>query len=82
MKQKSFRRPGAAIAAATILTLGLASCAPSSEPNEPAEPAGEAAIDAALEEGGELLVWGWEGTIEAVVDGFREEYPRNVDMSW
>ncbi|AWB85375.1 ABC transporter substrate-binding protein [Mycetocola zhujimingii] len=78
MKQKFFRRRGA-IAAAVVMTLTLASCAPSPDTGGTAEEADESAVDAALEEGGELLVWGWDPTLEPVVEAFRADYP-NVDI--
>lgn len=78
MKQKSLGRRSAA-AAAVIFTLALASCAPSPSTGGSAEEVDESAVDAALEEGGDLLVWGWDPTLEPVVEAFSEDYP-NVDV--
>lgn len=38
-------------------------------------------VQAALEEGGDLLVWAWEPTLEAVVEDFEAEYPNvNIEL--
>ena len=75
------RRAAAAFAAASALALTLTACG--TESPEGGDAAAEAVspeeIDAALEEGGDLLVWAWEPTLEQVVTDFEAEYP-NVDV--
>ncbi|WP_125773311.1 ABC transporter substrate-binding protein [Antribacter gilvus] len=71
------RRAASAAAALGALALALTACG---GPADDGAAAGDPAdVDAALEEGGELLLWAWDPTLEDVVAGFEEEYP-NVDI--
>ncbi|GGM38202.1 sugar ABC transporter substrate-binding protein [Promicromonospora citrea] len=69
-----------ALAAAGVATAALAGCGGGPESGLTAA-AGVSPEDvtAALEEGGELLVWAWEPTLEQVVEDFEAAYP-NVDV--
>ncbi len=73
------------VAAATTLVLGISLAACSSE--SPADNAGggnaaegEAALEKALEEGGELTYWSWTPSGQDQVDAFMKEYP-NVKVN-
>lgn len=56
-----------------VLSVMATSC---SAPGEPADNADPQAVDAALEEGGELTLWTWEPTMKTVVKEFQEKYPQ------
>lgn len=56
----------------TALTLTLAACGEEEAP-DPADASADRT--AALEEGGELLIWAWEPTLEGVVEQFAADYP-------
>jgi len=72
------RRIAGAVAATSALALSLAAC--SSDGNAQEGEGGSADdVAAALEEGGELLVWAWDPTFEAAVAAFEDDYP-NVDV--
>lgn len=73
------RRTAAAIGALGALGLVLSACSGGST-----DGSGEAAgspddVAAALEEGGSLLVWGWDPTLQDVAAAFMEEHP-NVEV--
>lgn len=68
-----------ALAAASALALTLTACGSGSDGDAGAEAMSASDISAALEEGGELLVWAWEPTLDKVVEDFEAEYP-NVDV--
>ncbi|WP_149205361.1 ABC transporter substrate-binding protein [Actinotalea subterranea] len=68
------------VALAGAATLALAAC--SSGADEADDGGGDAAAGdtaSVLEEGGDLLVWAWEPTLEQVVEDFEAEHP-NVDV--
>ncbi|WP_298461147.1 sugar ABC transporter substrate-binding protein [uncultured Cellulomonas sp.] len=65
---------GTALAGA--LALALTACGSSGD-NAAAPAPGDA--ESVLEAGGEITVWAWEPTLEAVVEDFEAEYP-NVDV--
>ncbi|MDT0446535.1 ABC transporter substrate-binding protein [Streptomyces johnsoniae] len=74
----TFRRPlvrGAA--AACALALGLTACGSSDD--DAGEESSPDAVQAALEEGGEITVWGWDPTLEQVVADFEAAHP-NVEV--
>lgn len=60
------------IALLAVASLGLAACG--GEAGNGSEGSADD-VAAALEEGGKLTVWSWEGTLEQVVEDFNEEYP-------
>ncbi|MFD2792749.1 ABC transporter substrate-binding protein [Promicromonospora vindobonensis] len=68
-----------ALAAASALALTLTACGSGSDGGDAAEAMSPEDISAALEEGGDLLVWAWEPTLDKVVEDFEAEYP-NVDV--
>ncbi|GAA4700862.1 multiple sugar transport system substrate-binding protein [Promicromonospora umidemergens] len=68
-----------ALAAASALALTLTACGSGSDGGAAAEAMSPEDISAALEEGGDLLVWAWEPTLDKVVEDFEAEYP-NVDV--
>ncbi|GAB2472955.1 sugar ABC transporter substrate-binding protein [Promicromonospora xylanilytica] len=68
-----------ALAAASALALALTACGSGSDGDAGGEAMSPEDITAALEEGGELLVWAWEPTLDKVVEDFEAEYP-NVDV--
>ncbi|MFI6424499.1 ABC transporter substrate-binding protein [Promicromonospora sp. NPDC050880] len=68
-----------AFAAAGALALALTACGSGSDGGDAAETVSPEDISAALEEGGDLLVWAWEPTLDKVVEDFEAEYP-NVDV--
>src|SRR5690606_21882235 len=68
-----------AVAAAGALALALTACGSGSDDPGTAQEVSPQDVAAALEEGGELLVWAWEPTLEQVVEDFEAEYP-NVDV--
>ena len=68
-----------ALAAASALALTLTACGSGSDGGSTAEDVSPDDIAAALEEGGDLLVWAWEPTLDKVVEDFETEYP-NVDV--
>jgi len=82
MSQTIKRRTVLSTALLTSAALVLSACGSSSDTGDSdsgaAAPDESAAADA-LEEGGEITVWAWEPTLEAVVDDFVAEYP-NVDV--
>ncbi|MCP2267246.1 ABC transporter substrate-binding protein [Promicromonospora thailandica] len=74
------RRTLAALAATGVAATALAGCGASPGENlAAAADVSPEAVTAALEEGGDLLVWAWEPTLEQVVTSFEAEYP-NVDV--
>jgi len=79
---RSIRRiTRAGIAAAAVAGLGftLTACGNDAPQNEVV--VSEDAVQAALDQGGDLLVWAWEPTLQATVDAFRAEYPQvNVQL--
>ncbi|GGM16365.1 ABC transporter substrate-binding protein [Promicromonospora citrea] len=68
-----------AVAAAGALALALTACGSGSDDPGTAQEVSPQDVAAALEEGGELLVWAWEPTLDQVVEDFEAEYP-NVDV--
>lgn len=73
-------RAAGVLAAASALALTLTACGSGSDGGDAAAEAVSAEdIAAALEEGGDLLVWAWEPTLDQVVEDFEAEYP-NVDV--
>ncbi len=68
-----------AVATASVFALGLtlAGCASGGSTDDAG--ASEDALEAALEEGGELTYWSWTPSAEAQVAAFEEAYP-NVDV--
>ncbi|MEU4163394.1 sugar ABC transporter substrate-binding protein [Actinoplanes sp. NPDC026670] len=65
-------------AAATAAMLAIAACSSGSDggaTDTPAASGTEADVAAALEKGGSLTVWAWDGTIKDVVAGFQKKYP-------
>lgn len=77
MDARTFRRPRAALLAATALvaTLGLTACSGGGDAGSGGGDASAEAIDAALEEGGELTYWTWTPSAEAQVAAFQDAYP-------
>lgn len=75
-------RPAAALlAAVSVLALSLTACSASPDDDGPgADVLAQGETDAALEEGGELLVWAWTTTVKDAVDAFEAEYP-NVEVT-
>jgi multiple sugar transport system substrate-binding protein len=71
-----------ALAAASALALTLTACGSGSDGGDAAEAVSPEDISAALEEGGDLLVWAWEPTLDKVVEDFEAEYPNvNVELA-
>ncbi|MFI2489592.1 ABC transporter substrate-binding protein [Promicromonospora kroppenstedtii] len=71
-----------AFAAAGALALALTACGSGSDGGDAAEAVSPEDISAALEEGGDLLVWAWEPTLDKVVEDFEAEYPNvNVELA-
>lgn len=72
-----------ALAAGSVLALALTACGTGADGEETAaETVSAEDIDAALEEGGDLLVWAWEPTLDKVVEEFETAYPNvNVEMA-
>ena len=76
-----------AAGSAAILALGLAACTPAANTtpegtaNTTAVGVDSDIVDSALQEGGDLLVWGWDPTMTPVVEAFEEAYPNvSVDL--
>jgi multiple sugar transport system substrate-binding protein len=68
------------VAGAIATGLLLSACGSATDGGPAAAPGGSADdVAAALEEGGELVVWGWDATLPATVEAFEEAYP-NVDV--
>lgn len=78
------RRPPrlpAVVAVATAAALALTACTTSPESGPAESDVSQEEIDAALEEGADLVFWAWGPQYEAVVDAFNEEYPNmNVEL--
>ncbi|WP_020014483.1 ABC transporter substrate-binding protein [Promicromonospora sukumoe] len=72
------RRTGALLAVTGVAAAVLAGCGTSPTTGAAADLSPDA-VSAALQEGGDLLVWAWEPTLEHVVEDFEAEYP-NVDV--
>ncbi|MFI8527359.1 ABC transporter substrate-binding protein [Promicromonospora sukumoe] len=72
------RRTGAVLAVTGLAMAVLAGCAVSPSAGVAADLSPED-VSSALQEGGDLLVWAWEPTLEHVVEDFEAEYP-NVDV--
>ena len=72
-----------ALAAASALALTLTACGSGSAGGDaPAEAVSAEDISAALEEGGDLLIWAWDPTLKQVVQDFEAEYPNvNVEVA-
>jgi multiple sugar transport system substrate-binding protein len=72
----------AAVGLSAVAALTLAGCAGSAGTGSPSEDAtdGFAAVEAALEEGGEITYWTWTPQAEAQVAAFEEAYP-NVTVN-
>jgi multiple sugar transport system substrate-binding protein len=71
-----------ALAAASALALTLTACGSGSDGGSATEDVSAEDVAAALEEGGDLLVWAWEPTLDKVVEDFEAEYPNvNVEMA-
>ncbi|MCR2802119.1 extracellular solute-binding protein [Microbacterium sp. zg-Y818] len=68
---------GAALAA---MALTLAGCSSSGGGADAGDEASDVA--AALEEGGDLLVWGWDATLPPMIEAFEAAYPNvNVELA-
>jgi multiple sugar transport system substrate-binding protein len=67
---------GGAFVAVAALTLAGCSSGGTDGGGSDASPA---AVAAALEKGGDLLVWGWDATLPPMIEAFEAEYP-NVDV--
>ncbi|MFE7504539.1 ABC transporter substrate-binding protein [Promicromonospora sp. NPDC057488] len=75
------RRTGALLAVTGIAAAVLAGCGASPGTGVAADLSPDA-VSAALQEGGDLLVWAWEPTLEHVVEDFEAEYPNvNVELA-
>ncbi|PRY68402.1 carbohydrate ABC transporter substrate-binding protein (CUT1 family) [Glaciihabitans tibetensis] len=75
------RRALAGSAAAVALALTLGACSSS---DNGGNGGGETETDvaAALEQGGDLLVWGWDATLPPMIEAFEEAYPNvNVELA-
>ncbi|WP_347038566.1 extracellular solute-binding protein [Glutamicibacter halophytocola] len=69
MSSKTSRRLLTGTALALSATLGLTACGGSQDPSE------------AAAEGGELTIWAWEPTLDAVVDAYEAEHPEvKIDL--
>lgn len=80
MRKHSSRRAAVtALAGIIALSTGLVGCAGGA--TGPAEETfTDSDIDNALEEGGSLLVWGWDASLPFIADAFMAEYP-NVNVT-
>ncbi|QDY66863.1 sugar ABC transporter substrate-binding protein [Glutamicibacter halophytocola] len=69
MSSKTSRRLLTGTALTLSATLGLTACGGSQDPSE------------AAAEGGELTIWAWEPTLDAVVDAYEAEHPEvKIDL--
>lgn len=68
-----------ATAISAVLALTLAACSSDTDDGAGTSDVADGDVQAALEEGGELLVWGWDATLPATVEAFEDAYP-NVDV--
>lgn len=67
------------LAAAAASALALSACGGGGSGGDSDKNAD--AVAQALEEGGDLTLWTWEPTMDAVVDAFMDEYPQvNIDL--
>lgn len=71
-----FRIAAAAIASASLLLAACSSGEPGGEGDGEAQPVDSAGV---LDEGGELLLWGWGNALDPMVEAFTTEYP-NVSI--
>ena len=74
------RRLAAVAGMGAIAALALAGCAGGTDGGSSAPEEGFEAVEAALEEGGELTYWSWTPQAEAQVAAFEEAYP-NVTVN-
>ena len=79
------RRAAAALVSACAVALALTACgALRTDAGESTDRLGRSlgTHDAVLQEGGDLLIWAWEPTLDKVVENFESEYPNvNVEMA-
>lgn len=73
------RRAATIVAVAAISSLALAACSSEGSGEGDGEAISSEDVEAAAEEGGDLLLWGWGNALEPMVEGFQEEYP-NVNI--
>lgn len=76
---RSTRARRALPAAVAVLALSLAACSGGDGSSDVGDVA-EGDVEAALQDGGELLVWGWDATLPATVAAFEDAYP-NVSVN-
>jgi len=74
------RRVLVGVTLAAVAVASLTACSPGSTDSGTAgDPAD---VAAALEEGGDLLVWGWDATLPPMIEAFEEAYPNvNVELA-
>ncbi|WP_172191437.1 ABC transporter substrate-binding protein [Actinomyces faecalis] len=77
VNRRMFLRATSAVAVAGVASAALAACGSGSKDSSgsAADADPSAAADAA-EQGGELLVWAWDNTIEPCAQAFMEKYPK------
>ncbi|PTL71208.1 sugar ABC transporter substrate-binding protein [Rathayibacter caricis DSM 15933] len=73
------RRVFAGLAAVTVIA-SLTACSPGA--SGPTEEVDASDVAAALDKGGDLLVWGWDATLPPMIDAFEKAYPNvNVELA-
>lgn len=74
-------RPTLAVASMTMVALVLTGCSGGGNGDQAADSLTPEALDAALEEGGEITYWGWAPAAEDQIAAFEDAYP-NVTVKF
>lgn len=79
---KKFTRTLTSSLAVGALALSLAACGTGGGDSQSDSEVSPSDVAAALEEGGDLLVWGWDATFPPMVEAFEKAYPKvNVELA-